>query len=96
MKMTLVDRIIRRIRGEDEEAVQDALANLVLAAREDEAFRQRLMLVLELPAEQRESLVRSAVEDMKLRGEPAAIRAAFLALATAEAADAAARLIKCE
>jgi hypothetical protein len=94
--MTLVDRMIRKLRGEDESAVQDALASLVLAAREDEAFRQRVMSVLKLPPGQRASLVKSAVAEMKLRGEPAAIRAAFLALANPEGADVAARLIKPE
>ncbi len=92
--MTPVDRIVRPLRGEDEAAAQDALADLVLAAREDEAFRQRVMFVLKLPTEQRESLVRSAVEEMTMRGEPAAMRAAFLVLSTSEGADAAARMKK--
>jgi hypothetical protein len=91
--MNSVGRIIRKLRGEDEPAVKDALANLVLAAREDEAFRQRVMWILDLPTTQRASLVNSAVEEMKLRGEPAAIRAAFLVLSTPEGANAAASMI---
>ena len=93
--MTFVDRIIRKWRGDDEGSAADALACLVLAAREDEAFRKRVILVLELPARQRESMVRSAVAEMSLRGESRAIQAAFAALSTTEGAEVAARLIQC-
>jgi hypothetical protein len=93
-KMTLIDRIVRKLHGADAKDAQDALASLVLAAREDSVFRERVMAVLELPTDRRESLVRSAVEEMKLRGEPAAVRAAFLVLATPEGAAAAAQQIE--
>ncbi len=91
--MNSADRIIRKPGSGREEAARATLADLVLAARDDAAFRKRVMFVLKLPALQRESLVRSAVHEMELRGEPAALRAAFLVLATAEGAAAAARLI---
>ena len=51
------------------------------------------MFVLNLPVTHRESLVRTAVEEMERKGEPAEMRTAFLALATPEGAEAAARAI---
>jgi hypothetical protein len=76
-----------------EAEVQEALAHLVLAAREDAAFRRQILLVLDLPRSQREAMVRTAVEAMRIKGEPEALRTAFLALATPPGAEAAARLI---
>jgi hypothetical protein len=81
-------------RDSTDDDVQDALAQLVLAAREDEAFRRQILLVLDLPRPQRESMVRSAVDAMRINGEPTALRTAFLALATQRGAEAAARLIR--
>ena len=92
--MSLIDHLRRQLRGEPEDPMQDALATLVVAAREDEAFRQRVLWVLSLPADQREPLVRSAVAEMALRGEPGPIRAAFLSLATEAGAQQAARAIR--
>lgn len=72
----------------------EAFSRLVQAARDDDVFRRRVMFVLQLPPPQRESMVRSAVAEMRLRGEPVEIQAAFLALASEAGAQAAARLIK--
>lgn len=52
------------------------------------------MAVLDLPAKDREAIVLTAVEEMERRGEPAYLRAAFLALATPEGAEAAAKAIE--
>jgi len=81
----LVDRLLER-RGTDRDSGADALATLILAAKEDEAFRKRLVSVLRLPRLQREPLVRTAVDEMRLRGEPADVRAAFVTLSTEEGA----------
>lgn len=75
-------------------AAQDALVRLVLAARESREFRKQVMDLLNLPANQRESLVNSALHEMALRGEPADVRAAFAMLATADGAAAAAQAIE--
>ena len=93
--MILFDRLIGRLR-EKNANTKDALAELVLAARDDSEFKKRVLFVLHLPKAQRESLVNSAVEEMSLRGESVAVRAAFLSLATEEGAEVAARLIECE
>ena len=91
--MTLIQRLKQTLGGNDAGSAADALACLIVAAREDPAFRKRVLLVLQLPANQRESMVRSAVAEMKLRGESGALQAAFTALSSAEGADLAARLI---
>ena len=94
--MMFVDRIVSALRRKSETSTRDALAELVLAAREDMEFKKRVLFVLHLPKAQRESLVNSAVEEMSLRGESVAVRAAFLSLATEKGAEVAARLIECE
>jgi hypothetical protein len=93
-KMKLAARIAEWQRSSKEDVAKDALASLVFAAREDAAFRKRVLLVLNLPARDRESLVRTAVEEMERFGEPAALRAAFLALATPEGAEVAAKAME--
>jgi len=71
----------------------DALATLIMAATEDAAFRKRLLFILRLPQSQRAPLIKTAVDEMRLRGEPADIRAAFLMLADEESARTALRLL---
>jgi hypothetical protein len=92
--VTFIDRIIRKWRVTDEECAADVLATLISAAHQDEAFRRRVMIILQLPANQRESMVTSAVAEMKLRGESTAIQRAFAAIATPEGADLASRLLE--
>lgn len=65
---------------------RDALANLLLAAKEDEAFRRQVLLLLRAPSLQRQSRVNTALHEMTLRGEPKSARAAFALLATDEGA----------
>lgn len=69
------------------DASGDALARLLLAAKEDAAFRVYLTRILHLPAGPRQSLINTALHEMTLRGEPAEIRAAFASLIAQEAAD---------
>ena len=91
--MKLLAHVLERLSPSRDDAAKEVLASLVLAAREDAAFRDRVMFVLNLPVTHRESLVRTAVEEMERKGEPAEMRTAFLALATPEGAEAAARAI---
>ena len=77
-----------------EEYPEDVLASLILAARQDTAFRNQVLMLLRLPLPQRKQLIRSAVADMEASGEPPGIRAAFLALGTVEGGRVAARLIE--
>lgn len=70
------------------------MAALLMAAREDTAFKARLLAVLRLPLAQREPLVRTAVDEMRLRGEPAETQLAFATLATEEGARAALRFLE--
>lgn len=62
---------------------------LLLAARDDADFRARVVGFLRLPADQREPLMKTALHEMELRGEPAFVRAAFAVLATEAGATAA-------
>ena len=71
----------------------DTLATLIVAATEDPAFKKRLIFVLQLPQSHRGPLIKTAVDEMRLRGEPADIRAAFLMLADEESARTALRLL---
>jgi hypothetical protein len=89
----LIAKIRERLRTIERPGA-DALATLILAAREDEAFRRRLTFVLRLPPKQREALVRTAVDEMRLQGEPAEARAAFVSVATEEGAAIALRLLR--
>jgi hypothetical protein len=68
------------------EAAGDALARLLQEAGRDPDLRARILFLVKLPASQRESLVNTAIEEMRLRGEPASARAAFAVLATDEGA----------
>ena len=72
----------------------DAMAALLMAARDDAAFKARLLAVLRLPPAQREPLVRTAVDEMRLRGEPADAQLAFATLATDEGARTALRFLE--
>jgi hypothetical protein len=72
----------------------DTLARLIMAASEDAAFRKRLVFVLKLPQSQREPLMKTAVDEMRLRGEPPDARTAFLALSTEEGARTALQLLE--
>lgn len=78
----------RRQTGQVSGEAGDVLARLLMEAQQDARLRAQILFLLKLPLGQRESLVNSALEEMKLRGEPAEIRAAFAVLATDEGARA--------
>lgn len=71
----------------------EAIAYLLLAAKEDAAFRARLLALLRAPALQRESLVQTALHEMRLRGEPENICRAFAVLGTESGAQIALRAL---
>jgi len=71
----------------------EGAARLLIAAREDEAFGQRVRFLLRLPGPQRTSLVNTALHEMTLRGEPQSLREAFAVLATDTGAAAALRAL---
>jgi hypothetical protein len=73
-------------------AAGDALARLLREAGRDAGLRARILFLLKLPPRQRESLVNTALAEMRLRGEPADARAAFAVLAT----EAGAQLVRQE
>jgi len=89
----IVARFLGRQRPE-QSAGSDVLATLIVAATEDAAFRKRLVFILRLPQSQREPLIKTAVDEMRLRAEPADVQAAFLALSTEGGAQTALRLLK--
>lgn len=88
----LVEMLAKRRRSKQGVGA-DALATLIIAAKEDAGFRKRLVAVLRLPQGQREPLVRTAVDEMRLRGEPADVRAAFMILSTEEGSRTALQLL---
>jgi hypothetical protein len=60
----------------------DVIARLLISANEDDALRRRMLFLLQSPTMHRQSLVNTALDEMKLRGEPENVRAAFALLAT--------------
>ena len=68
------------------DAATDAIARLVTAAAEDRDFRKRLLFVVRLPAFHRASVIATAVQEMRLKGENPASILAFAALADDAAA----------
>jgi len=89
----LVENLLKRCHSKRNTGA-DALATLIVAATEDASFRKRLVFVLRLPQSQREPIVKTAVDEMRLRGEPADVRAAFTALSTDEGAQIALQLLE--
>ena len=71
----------------------DALARLLIAAKEDSAFRNQVLAVLRVPTAQRASLINTAIHEMRIRGESEAACAAFATLATEEGAKVALRVL---
>lgn len=72
---------------------RDALAALLVAAKEDPALSRQLLALLQAPALQRASILNTALHEMELRGEPAAARAVFAVLASESGAAAALRAL---
>lgn len=89
----MLSRLLQRVAPNGQPR-SDAMTTLVMAAREDYTFRRRLILLLRLPSAQREPLLHTAVEEMRVRGEPVAARQAFATLATEEGARTALKLLE--
>jgi hypothetical protein len=68
------------------ENAAEGLVTLILATQDDPDFRRRLEALLRLPKVHREPLLRTAVDEMTLRGEPLESREAFLLLVDDELA----------
>jgi len=77
----------KRQRRDLADAAADAIARLVTAAAEDPDFRKRLLFVIRLPPFHRASVIATAVQEMRLKGENAADILAFAALADDAAAS---------
>lgn len=91
--MKLIDRLKKACGIQVTVDATDSLATLILAARENDKLKRELKFLLSLPEEQRTPLVLTAVEEMRLKGEPPEICAAFSILATPEGAASAAKAI---
>mgnify|MGYP000026476838 CR=1 FL=1 len=91
--MKFIDQLRKLCGARPADGATDALARLILAARESSEFRSELRLLLNLPEKQRAPLVLTAVEEMKMKGEPPEICAAFSILATPEGAASVAKEI---
>jgi hypothetical protein len=59
------------------EGISDSATVLLLAAKEDREFGDRLRLVLRLPSFQRKSMINSALAEMQAKGEPALLMQAI-------------------
>ncbi len=58
----------------------EALANLILAACEDESLRKQIQAILQLDSFNRQSFLGSYLSQMKLQGAPAPLLEALTAL----------------
>jgi hypothetical protein len=67
---------------------------MLMAAREDPAFREQVLALLQLPVAQRQPMIHTVLHEMRLRGEPPAARAAFATLATEAGAATALRILQ--
>jgi hypothetical protein len=73
--------------GKLSDEVQETLARLILAAREDEEFRNYVLAILRLPESERVLAVAQAMQQMKENDEPETICNAFQMLGNSTAAD---------
>ena len=92
-KMNIAAKI-REALGAKPDDAGDILGRMLMAAKEDPAFRGYILSILRMPVAQRESLINTALHEMRLRGESEAASAAFAALATDDGAATALRLLQ--
>ncbi|MSU70774.1 MAG: hypothetical protein EXS43_00315 [Opitutus sp.] len=85
---------IREALGAKPDDAGDILARMLMAAKEDPAFSDYILSILRMPPAQRESLINTALHEIRLRGESKAACAAFATLATDEGATTALRLLQ--
>jgi hypothetical protein len=68
-------------RGKPRENAGESATVLLLAAREDPEFGNRLHAILRLPSFHRKSMVNTALNEMQLKGEPPLLMQAIALLA---------------
>lgn len=90
--MKFFARIWKAVMGPADDT-GEALARLLVAAKEDAGFRRQVLAILRVPTVQRTSLINTAIHEMRLRGESEAACAAFATLATEEGAKVALRVL---
>ncbi len=56
--------------GPSHEGISESAAVLLLAAKEDREFGNRLRVVLRLPSFHRKSMINAALAEMQAKGEP--------------------------
>jgi hypothetical protein len=91
--MNIIAQIRKAFRDAEDEP-GEMLASLLLAAKDDPALRDGILALITAPVGQRESMINTALHEMRLRGESAAACAAFATLATEEGAKAAWRVLQ--
>ena len=72
---------MRSSRRKSEKGISESATVLLLAAREDPEFGDRLRAILRLPSFQRKSMINSALNEMQLKGEPPLLMQAIALLA---------------
>ena len=85
---------IRKWASRADDEPSDVIARLLLAADEDNALRSQIISLIHVPTIHRQSLVNTALHEMKLRGESKGACAAFALLATDEGAKIALSILK--
>lgn len=90
--MTLLSKF-RSLFGTNKDDGLDEITSLMLAAKEDEKLRKQILFLVSAPTIHRQSMVASALDEMKRRGESKCYRAAFALLGTDEGAKAALELL---
>ena len=67
--------------GPSRKGISESATVLLLAAKEDREFGNRLRVVLRLPSFQRKSMINSALAEMQAKGEPPLLMQAIALLA---------------
>ncbi len=88
-RMSILKHLKSILYCREENGAIDDVATLILAARENDQLKLEIEKLLAMPDKSRGALIHTAVEEMKLKGEPASVRAAFSMLSTPEGAAAA-------
>jgi hypothetical protein len=91
--MNIVSKIRKAFRDASEDP-GEMLASLLMAAKEDPALRGAILMLVGTAGGQRESMINTALHEMRLRGESAAACAAFATLATEDGAKTALRILE--
>jgi hypothetical protein len=77
---------VKANRGKSPVGASESATVLLLAAREDPEFGDRLQAILRLPSFHRKSMINTALNEMQLKGEPPLLMQAIALLADDESA----------